>query len=88
LTSSQEQIENQSFENTGNRSLLVSCVTKRPVRVLRGADRDNHFAPLSGYRYDGLYIVDSAAMKKGMAGYGMCFFELTVSHHSIPTYVC
>lgn len=56
------------------------------------------------YRYDGLYVVDSASVilvvedhllilvqatkGKGIAGYNMCFFELSVKHHGLPTYVC
>ncbi|KAF8135181.1 PUA-like domain-containing protein [Boletus edulis] len=72
----ERQIAHQSFDNPPNKALLVSCETKRPVRVIRGADKSNNWAPSKGYRYDGLYVVDSATMRPGKAGYRMCFFEL------------
>ncbi|KAJ8589846.1 SRA-YDG [Rhizopogon salebrosus TDB-379] len=71
-----DQSEHQSFENHFNKSLLVSYETKRPVRVVRGANVDNYYAPSKGYRYDGLYVVDEAKMQKGKGGYDMCTFTL------------
>jgi len=73
-----QQTENQSMEDprNGNRSLLVSSRTKRPVRVIRGKNKSSFYAPSKGYRYDGLYVVDSATEKLGKKGYTMCFFEL------------
>jgi len=77
-----EQTEHQSFENRYNKSLQISSVTKRPVRVIRGffkdkKDRtyDSPYAPIEGYRYDGLYIVDRAYMKDGKSKYRVCAFD-------------
>ena len=36
----------------GNAALVVSQLHGLPVRVIRGADTKNPFAPSSGYRYD------------------------------------
>jgi len=73
-----QQIEAQSINDprNGNLALSISCETKRPVRVVRGKNKSSHYAPASGYRYDGLYVVDSAIEKAGKKGYKMCFFEL------------
>ncbi|KIJ14221.1 hypothetical protein PAXINDRAFT_156151 [Paxillus involutus ATCC 200175] len=86
-----DQREDQSFEHPPNKSLLVgsalttyecanvlqiSSETKRPVRVVRGKNTNNHYAPKSGYRYDGLYVVDDASMKVGKKGFKMCTFLL------------
>ncbi|KAG6375672.1 E3 ubiquitin-protein ligase UHRF1 [Boletus reticuloceps] len=71
-----EQIADQSFDDHPNRALYISYVTKKPVRVIRGPDRSNQWAPSFGYDYDGLYVVHSATMKRGKAGFNMCFVEL------------
>ncbi|KAI9567312.1 SRA-YDG [Boletus coccyginus] len=77
LTSSQQQIADQSLDDPRNKSLHVSFETRRPVRVIRGKNKDSYYAPARGYRYDGLYLVDSATMRRGKGGYNMCFFELS-----------
>jgi putative restriction endonuclease len=46
------------------------------VRVIRGPDADPAFAPKSGYRYDGLFRVDSAKMEVGRSGFGICRFVM------------
>ncbi|KAG6330346.1 hypothetical protein ID866_8743 [Astraeus odoratus] len=45
----QEQVEDQSFDHSPNKSLLVSSKTKRPVRVVRGKNANSFYAPESGY---------------------------------------
>ena len=50
------QIANQELVR-GNLALAKSEIDGLPVRVIRGADKKNPFAPESGYRYDGLYSV-------------------------------
>ncbi|KAI0778162.1 hypothetical protein BD413DRAFT_684062 [Trametes elegans] len=66
----------QSFENPFNKALKRSFETKKPVRVIRGYKLDSAFAPDEGYRYDGLYTVESATMEKGLNkdGYLVCKF--------------
>ncbi|KAF8442195.1 PUA-like domain-containing protein [Boletus edulis BED1] len=71
-----KQIAHQSFDKHENKALYISYKTKKPVRVTRSENKYNQWAPSSGYEYDGLYVVDSATMKRGKAGFRMCFFEL------------
>lgn len=71
-----KQISDQSPDATSNRALFVSAETKRPVRVVRGANDDNTYSPGQGYRYDGLYVVDEAKMMNGKKGFKMCTFTL------------
>jgi len=71
-----DQVEDQSFDHPPNKSLLISSQTKRPVRVVRGKNDDNPYTPKTGYRYDGLYVVDEANMKAGKKGFQMCTFVL------------
>ncbi|TFK68926.1 hypothetical protein BDN72DRAFT_878756 [Pluteus cervinus] len=70
------QTSDQSWEHPHNGSLLRSFETKRPVRVIRGTNSKSPYAPLSGYRYDGLYIVTKAYMAKGKSGYKVCKVKL------------
>ncbi|KAL5518903.1 hypothetical protein ACEPAH_586 [Sanghuangporus vaninii] len=60
------QSSDQTFENHFNRSLLKSSQTKRPVRVIRGYKSHSPFAPVEGYRYDGLYTVEKAWQEIGV----------------------
>lgn len=64
----------------GNKALKVSSVTKKPVRVIRGANRKkgsgSRFAPMDGYRYDGLYVVEEAWRAPGKTGFLTCRFRL------------
>jgi len=60
------QTFDQSFDNTFNASLKRSAETRKPVRVIRGFKLDSPYAPLEGYRYDGLYVVERAWMAPGV----------------------
>jgi len=40
----------------------TSVQTKRPVRVIRGPNPNSAWAPVKGYRYDGLYIADEVTL--------------------------
>jgi len=68
------QSSDQSFENPMNKALQVSAETGLPVRVIRGFKLKSAYAPATGYRYDGLYIVKKAWMEKGLnpKGYLVC----------------
>ncbi|KAG1749152.1 SRA-YDG [Suillus paluster] len=70
------QIRDQSFDHAPNKALLTSFETKRPVRVVRGANENSFYSPSTGYRYDGLYVVDEAKLKDGKKGFKMCTFKL------------
>ncbi|EFC48138.1 predicted protein [Naegleria gruberi] len=43
--------------NSVNKSLTINMTSKTPVRVVRGFQLQEKYAPISGYRYDGLYWV-------------------------------
>ncbi|KAF7334491.1 hypothetical protein MVEN_02278600 [Mycena venus] len=69
------QIADQDMEHPHNASLKKSMVTKRHVRVVRGPNPESPWAPLKGYRYDGLYSVTEAWEGKGRSGYKVCKFR-------------
>ena len=73
----------------GNAALVVSQLHGLPVRVIRGADTKNPFAPSSGYRYDGLYRVESHWHDIGLSGFKIWRFRLEQldSFYAIPTVV-
>lgn len=50
------QTKDQELEGV-NYSLVKSIETGKPVRVIRGYKSDSIYAPESGYRYDGKYIL-------------------------------
>lgn len=64
------QIANQQLER-GNLALVVSELNGFPVRVIRGCDPKNQFAPNQGYRYDGLYRIESHWHEAGKAGFSV-----------------
>ncbi|KAF7306952.1 Protein transport protein [Mycena indigotica] len=78
------QSSDQSFDNTFNRALKVSCETKKPVRVIRGFKLKSPYAPYEGYRYDGLYCVEKAWLEKGMEGFMVCKFAFKRLAHQPP----
>lgn len=53
----------------GNLALVKNELEGLPVRVIRGKDRQNPYAPTIGYRYDGLYRVDSHWSETGKSGF-------------------
>jgi len=70
------QSSDQSFENSFNKALKISSETGKPVRVIRGYKLNSPYAPLEGYRYDGLYIVEKAWVERGLndGGFLVCKF--------------
>ncbi|KAK7694622.1 hypothetical protein QCA50_001809 [Cerrena zonata] len=69
-----EQSSDQTFENNFNKALKKSAETKKPVRVIRGYKLHSQYAPLEGYRYDGLYTVEKAWQDRGLSGFLVCKF--------------
>lgn len=56
-------------------SAQTSSVTRKPVRVIRGFKLQSPFAPATGYRYDGLYIIERAWLAPGLTkGLKVCKF--------------
>jgi putative restriction endonuclease len=68
----------------GNLALAESEISNLPVRVIRGAHKGNLFAPEVGYRYDGLYRVDSHWHESGKAGFKIYRFKLIKIAESMP----
>ncbi|CAE6435984.1 unnamed protein product [Rhizoctonia solani] len=70
------QSSHQSFDHSFNKALKVSSETRKPVRVIRGFKLPGVYAPETGYRYDGLYIVERAWMDRGNnpKGWKVCKF--------------
>jgi putative restriction endonuclease len=58
LKDSRRHIKDQEMTG-GNATLVRSQALGTPVRVLRGANAGTEFSPTKGYRYDGLYCVES-----------------------------
>jgi len=73
----QDQTEDQTFSHGDNMALKISSQTGKRVRVVRGFGGDPRYAPPAGYRYDGLYTVESAYYGKGKSGYRVCKFEFS-----------
>jgi putative restriction endonuclease len=76
---SKKQIEDQTWENTGNAGLVISMNRGLPVRVIRGNDDKSKYAPQTGYTYAGLYSVVDAWEKIGISGFKVCLFRLVYS---------
>lgn len=60
----------------GNAALKTSCELGLPVRVVRGSGADSPYAPRAGYRYDGLYRVESYWSRQGRSGFRVWQFKL------------
>lgn len=60
----------------GNLALARSSIDGLPVRVIRGANLDSSYAPRSGYRYDGLYLVDDYWQDIGKSGFRVWRYRL------------
>jgi len=69
------QTKDQSLSHPSNAALCRSSITRIPVRVVRGSQLKSAYAPLHGFRYDGLYIVERAYMDKGKSGFMVCKFD-------------
>ncbi|KAL0253682.1 hypothetical protein I308_101058 [Cryptococcus tetragattii IND107] len=79
------QTSHQSFDNPLNAALKRSAETRNPVRVIRGYKLQSPYAPLTGYRYDGLYVVEKAWMAKGLTnGLMVCRYAFKRMDHQGP----
>jgi putative restriction endonuclease len=84
------QITDQTFTRQ-NQALVTSSLNGLPVRVIRGAGHRSAHSPVTGYRYDGLYWVDSYWREPGRDGHLICRFRLVrrpedrgdVAHESV-----
>jgi putative restriction endonuclease len=69
------QVADQNFSR-GNRALAYSSLNGLPVRVIRGSGHPSRYSPSSGYRYDGLYLVDDYWHETGRSGFRIWRFRL------------
>ena len=53
----------------GNLALAVNCQQELSVRLIRGATPKSTFGPEEGYRYDGLYRIESYWQETGRSGH-------------------
>ncbi|SAL84790.1 YDG/SRA domain protein [Caballeronia choica] len=77
-------VDDQKLER-GNLALVVNEIEGLPLRVIRGADQTNPFAPAEGYRYDGLFRVDSHWCDVGKAGFKVWRYRLLKIGDESPT---
>ncbi|EIW84087.1 hypothetical protein CONPUDRAFT_163313 [Coniophora puteana RWD-64-598 SS2] len=70
------QIYDQTWDDWGNRALLKSKHTGKPVRVIRTSDCESKYAPLTGLRYDGLYAVRSSWKERNADHLIICRYQL------------
>lgn len=71
-----KQIEDQSWDFPGNKSLVISEEKQLPVRVIRSSKHNSAFSPTSGYKYGGLYRVVDHWEEKSKGGFLICRFKL------------
>lgn len=76
------QIADQQMTK-GNLALANHYQEGNPIRVCRGYKLDSPYAPKSGYRYDGLYRIDSCWNEHGIDGFLIWRYRLV----KIPTQV-
>lgn len=69
------QVKDQKFEGS-NKHLVTSFQNSTPIRVSRGFKLKSKYAPEQGYRYDGLYFIESYWMEKGEDGFLICRYRL------------
>jgi putative restriction endonuclease len=79
---SRRQVAHQRLTK-GNLALAHSSIEGLPVRVVRGANLGSPYAPGSGYRYDGLYLVDDFWQEVGRSGFRVWRYRL-IKLPSIP----
>ena len=62
---------------TGVKALRHSMRVKRPIRVIRSSAGKSAFAPSCGYRYDGLYTIESEDLERNKLGGAYLRFKLS-----------
>lgn len=70
-----KQVTNQLL-NRQNMALAKNCQLGLPVRLIRGFNHKSLYSPVSGYRYDGLFTVESYWKERGRSGFNVWRFRL------------
>ena len=61
----------------GVKALRHSMKVKRPIRVIRSSAGKGAFAPSCGYRYDGLYTIETEDLERNKLGGAYLRFKLS-----------
>ena len=69
------QIADQTLDRY-NAALMRSYEMGKLIRLIRGATLRNEFAPETGYRYEGLYRIESVERVRGKSGFWVWQFKL------------
>lgn len=70
-----KQVKDQELRR-GNLALVKNQLEGIPIRVIRGSHKGSAYAPKFGYRYDGLYRVDSHWHEIGKSGFRVWRYRL------------
>ncbi|GAA5003151.1 YDG/SRA domain-containing protein [Kitasatospora paranensis] len=73
------QVRDQDITDPGNAGLVRSELEGNVIRVVRGSGGDREHSPATGFRYDGLYRVESHHSKVGTDGYRIWQFRLVAA---------
>ncbi len=76
------QIADQNLTR-GNLKLKNHCIEGNPIRVTRGSGGDPKHSPSHGYRYDGLYRIDSFWEDIGSEGFKIYRYRLIKLNNTI-----
>ena len=76
------QIADQTLTR-GNLKLKNHCIEGNPIRVTRGSGGDPKHSPSHGYRYDGLYRIDSFWKAIGSEGFIIYRYRLIKLNNTI-----
>ncbi|GAA5992015.1 hypothetical protein JCM10908_000700 [Rhodotorula pacifica] len=66
------QSSDQSWDNALNAALKRSVEVGKPIRLMRGLKNQGAYAPVAGYRYDGLYQAIRAWEDRSEDGFLIC----------------
>jgi hypothetical protein len=70
-----KQVEDQSWDSPGNKSLVLSEEKQLPVRVIRSFKHKSELSPASGYNYGGLYRVVDHWEEQSKSGFVICRYK-------------
>lgn len=81
-----KQIADQELDGV-NLALAKSKIENFPVRVTRGHKHKHELSPVKGYRYAGVYHVDSYWYEAGKSGYKVWRYRLIAQDSTLFEYV-
>ncbi|MGY8869207.1 MAG: YDG/SRA domain-containing protein [Pseudomonadales bacterium] len=81
-----KQVFDQTLDGV-NLALAKSKIENLPIRVTRGHKHKHELSPITGYRYAGIYYVDSYWYETGKSGYKVWRYRLIAQDNSPFEYV-